>query len=103
MIPLTVEGSVHKLDLWNLVVQEKLQFREYQVQAPETHGFINGRQAVAAGERAAAAALVVDDPVLESSHIVIVERDLIQAQKALGTTFHDLAALSAVGNSRNVI
>ena len=85
------------------MVQEKLQFREYQVQTPETHGFINGRQAVAAGERAAAAALVVDDPVLESSHIVIVERDLIQAQKALGTTFHDLAALSAVGNSRNVI
>ena len=102
MIPLTVEGSVHKLDLWNLVVQEKLQFREYQVQTPETHGFIDGRQTIAAGERAAAAALV-DDPVLESSHIVIVERDLIQAQKALGTTFHDLAALSAVGNSRNVI
>ncbi len=93
---------VHKLDLWNLVVQEKLQFREYQVQTPETHGFINGRQAVAAGERQPRL-LVVDDPVLESSHIVIVERDLIQAQKALGTTFHDLAALSAVGNSRNVI
>ena len=85
------------------MVEEKLQLRKYQTEASETHGLIDRRKAVAAGERAAAAALVVDDPVLESSHIVIVERDLIETQKALGAMFHDLAVLRAVRNSRNVI
>ena len=84
------------------MVQEKLQFREYQVQTPETHGFINGRQAVAAGERAAAAALVVDDPVLASCHIIIVKWDLIETEKTLRTMFLDLAVCCAISNSRNL-
>ena len=103
MIPLTVEGSVHKLDLRHLMVQEKLEFREYKFETPESHGLIDGRKAVTAGEWAAAAALVVDDPVLKSRHIIIVERDLVQAQKTLGTMFHDLAVFGAVSDSRNVI
>ena len=66
------------------MVQEKLQFREYQIETPKAHRLIDGRKTVTAGKRTPAAALIVDDPVLESSHIVIVERDLIRPRRRWG-------------------
>ena len=97
-----VEGAVHKFDLWDLVVQEKLQFREYQIETPEAHRLIDGRKTVTAGKRTPAAALIVDDPVLESCHIIIVEWDLIETEKTLQTMFLDLAAFRAVRDPRNM-
>ncbi len=79
-----LKSTVHKFDLWDFMVQEKLQLRKYQIETPEAHGLIDRRKAVTAGKRTPAAALIVDDPVLESRHIMIVERDLIETQKALG-------------------
>ena len=97
-----VEGAVHKFDLWDLVVQEKLQFREYQIETPEAHRLIDGRKTVTAGKRTPAAALIVDDPVLESCHIIIVKWDLIETEKTLRTMFLDLAVCCAISNSRNL-
>ena len=84
------------------MVQEKLQFREYQIETPEAHRLIDGRKTVTAGKRTSAAALIVDDPVLESCHIIIVKWDLIETEKTLRTMFLDLAAFRAVRDSRNM-
>ena len=62
----TVKGTVNKFHLGHLPLQEIIQFLHHQIQAPEPHRLIDGRQAVAAGIRTATAALIVDDPVFHA-------------------------------------
>lgn len=103
MFSFAVEGAVHKFDLWDLVVQEKLQFREYQIETPEAHRLARWKKDSNCRKTdTSAAALIVDDPVLESCHIIIVEWDLIETEKTLRTMFLDLAAFRAACDPRNM-
>ena len=54
--------------------QEKSQFFPYQIQIPKPDGFIDGRQAVTAGKRAASAAFIIKNPVMEPFQILIHKR-----------------------------
>ena len=68
-----VEGAIHEFHLGHLPIQEELQLRQHQFEAPETHALIYGRKAVAAGKGAAAAGFVVDDAVFKVGQLLIGE------------------------------
>ena len=63
MSMIAVESSVHKLNLWHLLVYEKLKLPFDNLSIPETQCFIHRRQTIAARKRTSPAALVVDDAV----------------------------------------
>ena len=62
---LTVKGAVHKFHLGHLSLQKPVQLPLYQGNGPETQRLVHGGQTVGAGKRAASAALIVDDPMLQ--------------------------------------
>ena len=82
-LSVAVKGPVHELDLRNLVVNEKLKFPLYGLHIAEAHCLINGRQAVGAAERAAAARFVVDDAVIEVAKVGVQERNLVHVRTRL--------------------
>ena len=73
----TVKSPVHKFNLGHLIFQKKIQFLFYQLQVPEPHRLVNRGQAVAAGKRAASAALIIEDSVFKLLQILIDKRNLI--------------------------
>ena len=97
-----VERPVYKFHLGDLIVQEELQLFFYQIQAAETHLFINGGHAIAAGKRTAPAALIVNDPVFKNAKIPVHKRDLIQIHQKTRLVHMNLSILISPGNSVNL-
>ena len=101
MLSPAVKGPVHEFYLGDLPFQKEIQLLFHQGKAPEPHRLINGGQAVAAGKGAAAAALIINDPVFKAGHILIIKGDLIHGKEALGTVFTDLSRTAPVGDPRD--
>ena len=71
MFFITVKGTVYEFYLCHLLIKEKLQFTLHNGKIPQPDLLIDGRQAVAAAERTAAARLIIQDLVFKLFQIVI--------------------------------
>ena len=76
VLMITVEGSVNKFHLRNLLIKEKLQLLFHQCQISQTYPFVDGGQTVTAPKRTSAARFIVNDPICKILHILIKKRDL---------------------------
>ena len=75
VIMFAVKGTVYKFDLWNLIVNKKLQFVFYKFDITEPKLLVYGRKTVAAGKRAPSAALIIDDTVFKLCKIAVCKRN----------------------------
>ena len=102
-----VKGTVHKLDLRYLFVQEKLKLLLDQFHIPKTHRFVNGGQTIAAPVRAAAAGFVIDDAILKIGDSILLpvkEGNLIESHSLPPRrSSHNAARLGAVSNATDLI
>ena len=65
MVMLAVEGTIHKFDLRNFIINKKLQFLFYKLNITEPKLLIYGRKAVASGLVASPAALLINNAVFK--------------------------------------
>ena len=79
--------------------QEKSQFFPYQIQIPKPDGFIDGRQAVTAGKRAATAGFVINDPVFKILQIRITKWKFVHGKQAAQGLDRHRSIPSPIGNT----
>ena len=71
----TVEGTVHKFDLWNFIINKKLQFFFYKFNIPEPELLIYGRKTVTAGKWTSPAALIINNAVFKLRKVAVCKRN----------------------------
>ena len=96
-----VERPVHEFHLGHAPFHEKQKLCLHQLQTPETHGFVDGGKAVAAGKRAAPAALIIYDSVLQPFKPPVGKGNVIQVHERGWPCAHDFPAFRAENQPRN--
>ena len=75
VVMFTVEGTVHKFDLWNFIINKKLQFFFYKFNIPEPELLIYGRKTVTAGKWTSPAALIINNAVFKLRKVAVCKRN----------------------------
>ena len=75
MVMFAVEGTVYKFDLWNFIVNKKLQLFFYKFNITEPELLIYGRKTVAAGKWTPSAAFIIDDTVFKLCKVAVCKRN----------------------------
>ena len=79
MVMLAVEGTIHKFDLRNFIINKKLQFLFYKLNITEPKLLIYGRKAVTAGKGASPAALIINNAVFKLRKVAVCKRNLLKS------------------------
>ena len=75
MLVIAVERTVHKFDLWNFIINKKLQFFFYKFNIPEPELLIYGRKTVTAGKWTSPAALIINNAVFKLRKVAVCKRN----------------------------
>ena len=68
-------AGVHKFDLWNFIINKKLQFFFYKFNIPEPELLIYGRKTVTAGKWTSPAALIINNAVFKLRKVAVCKRN----------------------------
>ena len=103
VLMITVEGSVNKFHLRNLMIYKKLQFLFHKLRIPEAKLLFHRGKTVTAGKRTATARLIINDAVLKFFQVCIGKIHLGQIHNRTPRVAFDCTVCITVCNAMDLL